>query len=228
MGAQALYNQPPPGMTLPPGVTLPDVGRLGFGDLNVDPSKAPVHRYGSNTGKYVGASLGALKGLAGGPVGAVVGGALGYQGGKRVGGLADRDFGLGARFSNPNYAQGVVANPPPIMGVEPISQPVNVPIQGANTGGIFGSGLRGLGQKAQGIIAKVASGAMSIKDAVAAGVPESRIKDALGSVGGGGGGGGGWGGLGGWGGGSSYTGGNYGGNAGGNINQGVGQRYGQR
>jgi hypothetical protein len=187
MGAQALYNQPPPGMVLPPGVTLPDVGRLGFGDLNVDPSKAPVHRYGSNTGKYAGAALGALKGLAGGPVGAVVGGVLGYKGGKRLGGLADRDFGLGARFSNPNYAQGVVANPPPIMGVEPISQPVDIPIQAANTGGIFGSGLRGLGQKAQGVIAAVRSGAMSIKDAAAvSGMSESRIRDSLGSKGSGG------------------------------------------
>ena len=185
----ANYNQPPPGMTLPPGVTLPDVGRLGFGDTNVDPSKAPVHRYGSNTGKYVGAGLGALKGLAGGPVGAAVGGVLGYKGGKRVGGLADRDFGLGARFRNPNYAQGVVANPPPIMGVEPISQPVDVPITTTGQGGIFGSGLRGLGQRAQGILARVASGGMSIKAAAdTLGMSESRIRDSLGSMGSGGGG----------------------------------------
>jgi hypothetical protein len=228
MEVVANYNQPPPGMDLPPGVTLPDVGRLGFGDTNVDPSKAPVHRYGSNTGKYAGAVLGTLKGLPAGPVAATVGGVLGYKAGKKVGGLADRDFGLGARFRNPNYAQGVVANPPPIMGVEPISQPVNVPIT-STPGGMFGRGLRGLGQKAQGILAAVASGRMSIKDAAdTLGMSESRIRDSLGSSLSGGGGMGGWGGPGGWGGGSSYTGGGYGGNAGGNINQGVGQRFGQR
>lgn len=222
MGAQALYNQPPPGMTLPPGVTLPDVGRLGFGDLNVDPSKAPVHRYGSNTGKYAGAALGAIKGLAGGPVGAVVGGALGYKGGKRLGGLADRDFGLGARFSNPNYGQGIVANPPSIMGVEPISQPVDVPIT-SGTGGIFGQGRRMVGGAMQKALAAVTGGKMSPDAAAKAfGVPKDSLHDSLSSFGSGGRGmGGGYSG----GGGNSYSGGSYGGYGGSRINEGIGGAY---
>lgn len=229
--SQALYNQPPPGMVLPPGVTQQDVGRLGFGATNIDPSKAPVHRYGSNTGKYAGAALGALKGLAGGPVGAGVGAALGYQGGKRVGGLlADRDFGLGARFTNPNYAQGVVANPPAIMdmGVPPITPPAQTPILQAGTGGIFGQGKSMLGGAAQKILSAVRSGAMPIEAAAKAlGMDTGSLRDSLSSMGSAGRGG--MGGMGGGGyGGGGYSGGNYGGYGGSRINEGIGQRFGNR
>jgi hypothetical protein len=230
MGAQALYNQPPPGMTLPPGVTQQDVGRLGFGATNIDPSKAPVQRYGSGVGKYAGAALGALKGLAGGPLGAAVGGYLGYQGGKRVGGLlGDRDFGLGARFSNPNYPQGVVANPPDIMdmGVPPITQPAQTPIIQADTGGgIFGQGRSMVGGAAQKILSAVRSGAMSIEaGAKAMSMPVDKFRDSLDSMGSGGRG---MGGMGGLGGGDRYSGGNYGGYGGSRINEGIGQRFGNR
>jgi len=108
------------------------------------------------------------------------------------------------------------------MGVEPISQPVDVPIT-STPGGMFGRGMRGLGQKAQGILAAVAGGRMSIKDAAAvSGMSESRIRDSLGSMGSAGGGGMGqsWGG-----GGGGYTGGSYGGYGGSRIGEGVGGAY---
>jgi len=232
MEVVANYNQPPPGMTLPPGVTLPDVGRLGFGDTNVDPSKAPVHRYGSNTGKYVGAGLGALKGLAGGPVGAVVGGALGYKGGKTVGGLADRDFGLGARFANPNYGQGVVANPPSIMGLDAsgvpaITPPSDIPVSQPATGGIFGQGRRMVGGAAQKILSAVRSGKMPLEaGAKALGMDPGSLRDSLGSTGSAGRGGMGMGGSGGYGySGSGGSGGQYGGGGGYNIRDSIGGAY---
>jgi hypothetical protein len=234
MEVVANYNQPPPGMALPPGVTQQDVGRLGFGATNIDPGKAPVQRHGSNTGKYAGAALGAVKGLAGGPVGAAVGGFLGYQGGKRVGGLlGDRDFGLGARFTNRNYPQGVVANPPAIMdmGVPPITPPAQTPIMQAGTGGgIFGQGRSMIGGAASKILSAVRSGKMPLEAAAKAlGMPTASLRDSLGSMGSGGHGMGGMGGYGGGGyGGGSYQGGSYGGFGGSRINEGIGQRFGNR
>jgi hypothetical protein len=224
-------TSPPPPMV---GQAVPDtVRRLGFGDTSVDPSKAPRQLTGSGVGKYAGAAIGGLKGLAsGGPVGAVVGGYLGYKGGKKIGGLlGDRDFGLGARFTNPNYAAGMVANAPPPLdasGVPAITPPVDIPTTGAQ-GGIFGQGRRMVGGAAQKILSAVRSGAMPIEAAAKAlGMDTGSLRDSLGSMGSGGRGMSGWGGSGGWGGGSSYTGGSYGGNAGYNIREGVGQRFGQR
>lgn len=160
----------------PPGYKPPDLSRIspkeqerrarerGFGSLE----NSGRDRWG----RTIAAGAGGLLGLAaGGPGAALTLGSVGY----RVG---------------DNAARGIANLRRPPIGVEPITPPVETPILQANTGGIFGQGMRGLARKAQGVLAAVASGKMSVSAASAAsGLSESRIRDSLGSMGSGGSGG---------------------------------------
>jgi hypothetical protein len=180
MEVVANYNQPPPGVPQvtgpPPGYKPADLSRIspkeaekrarerGFGSLE----NSPRDRWG----RAIGATAGVAAGLAtGNPLTAITLGTTGYR-------LGD------------NAARGIANLRRPQMdissaGVPAITPPLDIPVSQPATGGIFGRGMRG--QKAQGILAAVASGAMSIKDAAAvSGMSESRIRDSLGSMSGGG------------------------------------------
>ena len=72
----------------------------GFGSLTGGDADTKVRRTGERVGKWLGAGLG-FAGYPGGLIPSALAGLVGYKVGGKVGGLFDRDVGLGTRWSNP-------------------------------------------------------------------------------------------------------------------------------